>query len=161
MHLTTTHKILIVGLFVSAIVGLLNSATIVNWIQNKPLIEISFGNATNYPQQELQSDGTYYYIDLIGINKGKQDTSYQANIVASNAIISFPPNNWASKQSQNLLMPADSKSHTFLFHVSPIQNATSFSVSLVPGLTISQDVIPLNPVQLNYQLVDNKWKLIS
>ena len=158
-------SIAILGLIATIAVptmGSIISPTISAWIQNKPLIEISFGNETNYPQKELQPDGIgYYYSSVVGTNKGVKDTPYTVTIVGTNAVVSFDGSNWYAQTSNSLMMWGDSKFHVYQFHVAPNQNVQSFSILISQQRSLFEDAYTLNPVQLTYKLNDGKWFLVS
>lgn len=151
----------IIAIVVTLFSGVLQSPVLATILQDKPVAEISFGNAQNFSNNVLFSDGSYYFTDITGINLGKTVANPQVIVMANGAIISFDKSNWNKQQTTNLLINPDHKSSFYQLYVYPNPNSTSFSISFLstpPQLFKIQDVYYVNPITLTYHFTDGKWQ---
>ncbi len=50
--------------------------------QERAIIELSFGNAKDYPKPELEFDGSNFFIDMSAINRGESQTNLTVTMTA-------------------------------------------------------------------------------
>ena len=159
--LTTTHKVLILVAIIGVLGYFVGGPAYDTMVQERAIIEISFGEAKEYPKSELQFDGANYFVEIVGINRGESQTNISVTVVSEGANVSFNKVNWSDKETQSLLFRPSEKPYFYTVYVQPNKNSDTFSLQLiVPQQIVIHDVFPVNPLNLVFQNLDGNYKMI-
>ena len=159
--LTTTHKVMIAVAILGAIGYFAGGPAYDSMYKERAIIEISFGNIENYPLKELQFDGSYYFVDIVAINRGKSQTNPTITITTENAKVSFNKIEWNDKISQSILIYPSGNSSFYRFYVLPDENFKNFSLKLVSTPILIHEKYDVFPLTIQYALENGKYKLIN
>jgi len=158
--LTKNQQVIIVVAVIGVIGAFVGGPTYNSMWQDRAIVEISFGTAEDYPLKELQFDGTNYYVDIVGINRGKSQTLVLTTVAANGASISFNQVDWAFQANQKLLVRPDEKQHSYRFFVKP-ENPEGFTLEiLIPtSKPLIDQVFWIFPLNLEFEFIDEKYTL--
>lgn len=160
--LTTNQKVMIIVAGIGALGYFVGGPAYNTMVQDRAIIEISFGNTNEYPKQELQFDGTRYFVEIVGINRGKSQTNPSVTVIGNNANVSFDGVIWDTKLSQLLLIRPSNSSTFYRVYVQPQPEADTLSLELIVAPpSLIHEVYPIKPLNLIYQISDGGYKLIK
>jgi len=164
-------KVAIAGGIIAAIgistAGLLQGPFLDTAFQERPLVDISLGRADgSLPTEELQFDGTNYYVEMAVKNRGKSDGKIFVSVFGDGADVSFIENGPYQDFAQlSFVIFPDIETKTSKFYVIPHENAERFTVRMSAeddtGSSYFQDVNSFMPTELTYEKSEDKYVLID
>ena len=157
--------IAVIGAMGAIIAGYYHGLGDTQW-KERPIIDASFGDQASYPKNELQYDGTNYYVDLLSANRGKSDGKLFFIIESKGAQIRFDKNLlWEYKQSLHFTIHPNPVMHPYKVYVLPDPDADMISFQLLTQDSEDkpqfQEFNPYIPTKLMYKKSDGNYKLIS
>lgn len=133
---------------------------------DRPLVDISLGSGEDLPKEELQYDGTNYYVEIAMKNRGNSDGKIFVSVFGDNTDVSFiengPYQNFA--QLSYVVFP-DVETKTSKFYVKPHEDVERFTVRISAedntGSSYFQEVNSFIPTELTYKKSGDKYVLID
>ena len=135
--------------------------------QDRPLVDISLGKSdASLPAEELQFDGTNYYVEMAMKNRGNSDGKIFVSVFGEGADVSFIENGPYEYFAQlSFVIFPDNETKTSKFYVKPHENADRVTVRMSAedntGSSYFQDVNPFMPTKLTYEKSEDKYVLID
>jgi len=133
---------------------------------DRPIVDISLGSLEDLPKEELQYDGTNYYVEIVMKNRGNSDGKIFVSIFGDNADVSFNENgpfqNFA--QLSHVVFP-DPETKKGKFYVKPYEdvNRIAFAMTVEKDTNASyfQELNTFIPLELTYEKSGDKYILID
>ncbi len=135
--------------------------------QDRPLVDISLGKSDgSLPAEELQFDGTNYYVEMAMKNRGNSDGKIFVSVFGEGADVSFIENGPYEYFAQlSFVIFPDNETKTSKFYVKPHENADRVTVRMSAedntGSSYFQDVNLFMPTELTYEKSEDKYVLID
>ena len=135
--------------------------------QDRPLVDISLGRSDgSLPAEELQFDGTNYYVEMAMRNRGLSDGKISVNVFGEGADVSFIENGPYQYFAQlGFVVFPDDETKISKFYVKPHEDVERFTLRMVAedntGSSYFQDINPFMPTELTFEKSENKYVLID
>ncbi len=158
--LTKNQQVIIAVAIIGAIGAFVGGPTYNSMWEDRAIIEVSFGFEENFPMDELQFDGTNYFIDIIGINRGNSQTFVTLTAKADGASLSYNLVEWNSLVNQKMLVRTDETPQLYRIYVNPV-NPEGFTIEILVPTTqpLIDEVYWLFPLTLHFEFIDEKYTL--
>lgn len=129
---------------------------------DRPIVDISLGTGETLPLEELQYDGTNYYVEMVMKNRGNGDGKITVTIIGENTDVSFIKNGPYQDFTQlNFVVFPDPESRTSKFYVKPHQEAEKFTIRLTAekksDASYFQELNLFIPTELTYEKSASKY----
>lgn len=134
---------------------------------DRPLVDVSLGQTDgSLPTEELQFDGTNYYVEIAMKNRGQSDGKIFVSIFGDGADVSFIENGPYQNFAQlSFVVFPDDETKTSKFYVKPHENVERLNIRMSAeddtGSSYFQDVNPFMPTELTYEKSEDKYVLID
>lgn len=132
---------------------------------DRPLVDISLGQTDmSLPTEELQFDGTNYYVEFAMKNRGLSDGKIFISIFGDNADVSFIENGPYQEFAQlSYVVFPDDETKTSKFYVKPHEDAERLTIRISAeddtGSSYFQDVNSFMPTEVTYEISEDKYVL--
>ena len=131
---------------------------------DRPIVDVSLGTDETLLLDELQYDGTNYYVEIAMKNRGNSDGKISITITGENTDVSFNKNGPYQYFAQlNFVVFPDPESRMSKFYVQPHQEAENFTVLLTAekksDASYFQELNPFIPTELTYEKLEDRYIL--
>ena len=132
---------------------------------DRPLVDVSLGRTDgSLPTEELQFDGTNYYVEIAMKNRGQSDGKIFVSVFGDGADVSFIENGPYQDFAQlSFVIFPDIETKTSKFYVKPHEDAERLNIRMSAeddtGSSYFQDVNPFMPTELTYEKSGDKYIL--
>ena len=134
---------------------------------DRPLVDVSLGRTDgSLPTEELQFDGTNYYVEIAMKNRGQSDGKIFVSVFGDGADVSFIENGPYQDFAQlSFVIFPDIETKASKFYVKPHEDAERLTVRISAeddtGSSYFQDVNSFMPTEVTYEKSEDKYVMID